>query len=65
VLLAGLVDRERLAALHRSCSLVEARRLLCGAFWTDVRAKACGAFLLRNTCYPETPLALITPPAAK
>jgi len=34
---AALVDHERLAALQRSCSLVEAEECLRDAFWYDVR----------------------------
>ncbi len=34
---AALVDRERLAQLQQSCSLVEAEETFRGAFWTDVR----------------------------
>jgi len=34
---AALVDRERLASLQQSCSLVEAEETLRGAFWIDVR----------------------------
>lgn len=34
---AALVDRERLAKLQDSCSLVEAEEVFRGAFWVDVR----------------------------
>ena len=34
---AALVDRERLAKLQQSCSLVEAEEAFRGAFWIDVR----------------------------
>jgi L-rhamnose isomerase/sugar isomerase len=34
---AALVDREQLAALQQSCSLVAAEELFRGAFWRDVR----------------------------
>ena len=34
---AALVDREKLAALQQSCSLVEAEETFRTAFWTDVR----------------------------
>jgi L-rhamnose isomerase/sugar isomerase len=34
---AALVDRERLAELQHSCSLVDAEELLRGVFWQDVR----------------------------
>src|SRR5271170_2861072 len=34
---AALVDREKLAELQQSCSLVEAEELYRGAFWSDVR----------------------------
>ena len=34
---AALVNHERLAALQKSCSLVEAEETLRGAFWQDVR----------------------------
>ena len=34
---AALVDRERLAELQQSCSLVDAEELLRGVFWQDVR----------------------------
>ncbi|HTW79026.1 MAG TPA: TIM barrel protein [Terracidiphilus sp.] len=37
---AVLVDRERLAQLQQSCSLVAAEELYRGAFWTDVRPLA-------------------------
>jgi L-rhamnose isomerase / sugar isomerase len=37
---AALVDRERLAQLQQSCSLVAAEELYRGAFWTDVRPLA-------------------------
>jgi L-rhamnose isomerase/sugar isomerase len=34
---AALVDREKLAGLQQSCSLVEAEETFRTAFWTDVR----------------------------
>jgi len=38
---AALVDRERLANLQQSCSLVDAEETLREAFWLDVRPAIC------------------------
>ena len=51
---AALVDRERLAGLQHSCSLVEAEECLRSAFWYDVRPVVRGWRTARGL--PEDPL---------